>query len=172
MRKSFLALVAATVGVVAAQNTGAVSDSSCPATYFQLSDSPYENYFVSTCNFAATVVALSPLPSSNLTLIGPRLIAAFPAGTCPSVRLNVGNSGAVTYFAPANGVNGTLSLKVVNSTGNAIQPMSGNPTKGLNGTFGVTGIVEFNSSAILEVRYNSGCAYRKGCNPRFNQICP
>jgi hypothetical protein len=47
---------------------------------FQLSDSPYENYFVSTCNFAATVVGLSPAPDSNLTLISPRLIAAFPAG--------------------------------------------------------------------------------------------
>lgn len=58
----------------------AVSDLSCPATYFHLSDSPYENYFVSTCNFAATVVALSPNPDSNLTLISPRLIAAFPAG--------------------------------------------------------------------------------------------
>lgn len=57
-----------------------VSLSSCAPTYFQLSDSPYENYFVSTCNFAATVVGLSPAPDSNLTLISPRLIAAFPAG--------------------------------------------------------------------------------------------
>jgi hypothetical protein len=59
---------------------GQVSLSSCKPTYFQLSDSPYENYFVSTCNFAATVVGLSPAPDSNLTLISPRLIAAFPAG--------------------------------------------------------------------------------------------
>lgn len=62
------------------QNNGQVSTSACPATYFQLSDSPYENYFFSTCNFAATVVALSPNPDSNLTLISPRLITAFPAG--------------------------------------------------------------------------------------------
>jgi hypothetical protein len=66
--------------VIASVVAQAVSDSSCPATYFHLSDSPYENYFVSTCNFAATVVALSPNPDSNLTLISPRLIAAFPAG--------------------------------------------------------------------------------------------
>lgn len=63
-----------------------ISTSSCPATYFQLSDSPYENYFVSTCNFAATVVALSPDPDSNLTLISPRLIAAFPAGRLLNFR--------------------------------------------------------------------------------------
>jgi len=67
-------------GVALAQNGGQVSMSACPATYFQLSDPPYENYFVSTCNFAATVVASSPLENSNLTLISPRLIAAFPAG--------------------------------------------------------------------------------------------
>jgi hypothetical protein len=67
-------------GAAFGQNNGQVSQSSCPATYFHLSDTPYENYFVSTCNFAATVVALSPNPDSNLTLISPRLIAAFPAG--------------------------------------------------------------------------------------------
>ena len=68
------------VNFVTAQSNEQVSNVACPATYFQLSDSPYENYFVSTCNFAATVVALTPNPDSNLTLIGPRLIAAFPAG--------------------------------------------------------------------------------------------
>jgi hypothetical protein len=77
MLKRFLALACTTAVGVAAQSG---SDASCPATYFQLSDSPYENYLVSTCNFAATVVALSPNADSNLTLISPRLIAAFPAG--------------------------------------------------------------------------------------------
>ena len=63
------------------QNGGAkISTSACPATYFQLSDPPYENYFISACNFAATVVVSSPNENSNLTLISPRLIAAFPAG--------------------------------------------------------------------------------------------
>jgi hypothetical protein len=66
--------------------------------------------------------------------------------------LITGNSGAVAYFAPKSGINGTLSLRVVNDTGsNAIEALPGNPTKGLNGTFGVTGIVEFNDSAVLTV---------------------
>jgi len=70
--------------------------------------------------------------------------------------MTLGNSGAVAYFAPANGVNGTLSLRVVNGTGaNAIEGLPGNPKQGDNGTFGVTGIVEFNSSAVLTVSYRS-----------------
>jgi hypothetical protein len=57
----------------------------------------------------------------------------------------------VAYFAPQNGINGTLSLRVVNDTGNAIASLDNNPTQGTNGTFGVTGVVEFNSSAVLTV---------------------
>ena len=64
----------------------------------------------------------------------------------------MGDSGAVAYFAPSNGVIGTLSMRVVNDTGNnAIDPLPGNPTEGTNGTFGVTGVIEFNYSAILTV---------------------
>jgi hypothetical protein len=80
MLRRLLTFVTFASSVALAQNNGQLSDSACPVTYFQLSDAPYENYFTSTCNFAATVVSLSPLPDSNLTLIGPRLIAAFPAG--------------------------------------------------------------------------------------------
>ena len=82
MWKSILSFAILLRGAALAQNTDdqQVSTSACPATYFQLSDPPYENYFVSTCNFAATVVASSPNENSNLTLISPRLIAAFPAG--------------------------------------------------------------------------------------------
>jgi hypothetical protein len=41
---------------------------------------------------------------------------------------------------------------VVNNTGsNAIEPLPGNPQEGTNGTFGVTGIVEFNDPAVLTV---------------------
>ena len=46
----------------------------CAATRFQLSDPPYEDYFISDCNSAAQVVITSPLPGSNLTRIGPRLL--------------------------------------------------------------------------------------------------
>jgi hypothetical protein len=158
MWKPLITFITLVANLALAQNNGQVSTSSCPATYFQLSDSPYENYFVSTCNFAATVVALSPAPDSNLTLIGPRLIAAFPAGIYSvKVILRIGNSGAVAYFAPSNGTNGTLSLRVVNDTGNAIQPLPGNPAQGTNGTFGVTGIIEFNTSAILTVHSHLSC---------------
>ena len=131
---------------------------SCPATYFQLSyvaltlllytnfayrDDPYQDFFISTCNFAGTVVTTTPLSDSNLTVISPRMVVAFPAG----------NSGLVAYFAPENGINGTLSFRVVNDSSYGlpypISPMPTNPTAGVNGTFGLTGVVEFNSSANL-----------------------
>jgi len=80
MWRKVLAVSALIANLAFAQTGEQISLASCPATYFQLSADPYQNYFVSTCNFAATVVSLSPLPDSNLTLISPRLVAAFPAG--------------------------------------------------------------------------------------------
>ncbi|GIZ41013.1 hypothetical protein CKM354_000433000 [Cercospora kikuchii] len=72
-----------------------------PPTTQQLSDPPYENYFYSDCHSATQVVVTSPLDTSNLTVIGPRLLVAWPAG----------NSGAVAFFRPADGrVNGSLSI--------------------------------------------------------------
>lgn len=44
------------------------------ATTLHLSSPPYENYFYSDCNSANQVVVTSPLPDSNLTIIGPRLL--------------------------------------------------------------------------------------------------
>ncbi|KAB5515184.1 glycogen debranching enzyme [Coniochaeta sp. 2T2.1] len=127
--------------------TGSVSSPSasatCVATRFHLSDPPYEDYFLSDCNSAAQVVVTSPLPDSNLTRIGPRLLVAWPAG----------NSGVVAYFAPRNGgENGTLSIALTNSskTGNQLDPVfedtgSGNPI------VGVTGSIELNASATLNI---------------------
>ncbi|KAH1286154.1 hypothetical protein KXV69_002262 [Aspergillus fumigatus] len=110
-----------------------------PAT-LALSSGPYDNYFYSDCNVAAQVVVTSPLPDSNLSLIGPRLIVAWPAG----------NSGICTYFAPENGVNGTLGISVVNSTVGS--PLSLNYTaKEPNPGVGVQGTLRFNSSAVLTV---------------------
>ncbi|KAF7183731.1 hypothetical protein CNMCM7691_004081 [Aspergillus felis] len=110
-----------------------------PAT-LALSSGPYNNYFYSDCNVAAQVVVTSPLPDSNLSLIGPRLIVAWPAG----------NSGICTYFAPENGVNGTLGISVVNSTVGS--PLSLNYTaKESNPGVGVQGTLRFNSSAVLTV---------------------
>jgi hypothetical protein len=73
-------------------------------------------------------------------LIGPRLIVAWPAG----------NSGICTYFAPENGVNGTLGISVVNSTVGS--PLSLNYTAiEPNPGVGVQGTLRFNSSAVLTV---------------------
>lgn len=107
-----------------------------------LSSPPYENYFYSDCHSASQVVVTSPQPDSNLTIIGPRLLVAWPAG----------NSGVVAFFGPENDVNGSLAVRVVNDTGNA-------PTEGVydaagSGSgpkVGVSVRVEFNSSAVLTV---------------------
>lgn len=116
----------------------------CPAPpqKLSLSDPPYENYFYSDCNVAAQAVVTSPLPQSDLTRIGPRLIVAWPAG----------NSGVCTYYAPQNGVNGTLSIELVNSTiGNPLGPVYNASGSNPNPSVGVQGVLRFNSSATLTV---------------------
>lgn len=50
------------------------SSCSVNATYLELSDPPYENYLYSDCNSSTQVVVTSPLPDSDLTVIGPRLL--------------------------------------------------------------------------------------------------
>ena len=84
----------------------------------------------------------TPQPDSNLSLISPRLIVAWPAG----------NSGVCALFAPQNGRNGSLGIELVNATaGQALLPVyianngTGYPS------VGVTGIVRLNSSATLTV---------------------
>ncbi|KAF3393900.1 hypothetical protein F1880_005226 [Penicillium rolfsii] len=116
--------------------------SNAPST-LSLSDPPYDNYFYSDCNVAAQAVITSPLPESNLSLIGPRLIVAWPAG----------DSGVCAYFAPQNGVNGTVSIEMVNST--VGQPLGPVYVAGANSsappTVGVRGMLRFNASATLTV---------------------
>lgn len=106
-----------------------------------MSDPPYENYFYSDCNVAAQAVVTSPLPDSNLSIIGPRLIVAWPAG----------NSGACAYFSPQNGVNGTLGIELANST--AGNPLGPTYSASQNGSgppnVGVQALMRFNSSATL-----------------------
>ena len=115
---------------------------SSPPTTLYLTDPPYENYFYADCHVAAHAVVLSPLPESNLTVIGPRLLIAWPAG----------NSGVCAFFEPQNGINGTLSIQLINSTaGQSLLPIyeevpnSGFPYVGVRGT------IRFNSSASLAV---------------------
>jgi hypothetical protein len=81
----------------------------------------------------------SPLTNSNLAIIGPRLLVAWPGG----------NSGTLAYFAPQNGINGTLGIGLSNSS-QTLQPIyqangTGNPT------VGVSGVINFNSSAVLSL---------------------
>jgi hypothetical protein len=83
----------------------------------------------------------SPLPDSNLSIIGPRVIVAWPAG----------NSGIVLYFSPENGLNGTLGIQLVNSTiGSPLGPIY-EPIDDENATVGASTALEFNSSATLSV---------------------
>lgn len=124
-------------------NTSSTGTCADAAVSFQLSDLPYENYFYSDCNTAAQVVVTSPQPGDNLTLIGPRLLVAWPAG----------NSGAVVFFAPENGVNGTLAIEVDNSTSNgALEPVYIPPRNGSDyPSVGVSGVLNLNDTAILNL---------------------
>ena len=110
------------------------------ATTLHFSDPPYENYFYSDCNVAAQVVVTSPLPGSDLKVIGPRVIVAWPAG----------NSGACMFFEPQNALNGSLAIKLVNSTvGSPLAPFyvarDGYPS------VGVKGVLCANSTAVLSL---------------------
>lgn len=121
--------------------SGPAATCTSEATTLHLSSPPYENYFYSDCHAASQVVVTSPQPDSNLTIIGPRLIVAWPAG----------NSGIATYFEPENGVNGTLGIQLVNSTtGSPLGPVY-NDTGSGNATVGISTQLEFNSSAVLSV---------------------
>jgi hypothetical protein len=125
-----------------AQHILAQSTDDCPVVTQHLSDPPYENYFYSDCDVDAQVVVTSPLPDSNLSIIGPRLIIAWPAG----------NSGICTFFEPENGKNGTLGIELVNST--IGEPLAAIDVEESNNNYsfvGVQGVIAFNTSAKLTV---------------------
>lgn len=141
----------------------AAQSDNCSVTTQYLTDPPYDNYFYSDCNVDAQVVVTSPLPDSNLTIIGPRLIIAWPAG----------NSGIAAFFQPEDGPNGTLAIELVNSTigtplaayvsdstslnssSNSTNSSSSNSSGNSNSTsypfVGVRGVLSFNASAVLTV---------------------
>ncbi|KAH7313763.1 glycogen debranching enzyme [Stachybotrys elegans] len=111
------------------------------ATRFTLPDPPYVNYFYSDCHSSSQVVVTSPLPSSDLALIQPRLLIAWPSG----------NSGIVSLFEPQSGVNGSLAISLRNSSsGNYLDPVY-EPSGSSAPVVGVTGLVYFNASARLTV---------------------
>ena len=110
------------------------------ATTLYISDPPYENYFYSDSNVAAHLVVTSPLPESDLRIIGPRVVVAWPAG----------NSGACMFFEPEDGVNGTLGIKFVNTTvGSPLAPVyidrDGYPD------VGIKGVIQFSKTATLSL---------------------
>lgn len=126
----------------------ACQSENCSVTTQYLTDPPYDNYFYSDCDVDAQVVVTSPLPDSNLTIIGPRLIIAWPAG----------NSGIAAFFQPENGPNGTLAVELVNSTlGTPLTAyvQDSNSSNGSNSSdypfVGVQGVLSFNASAVLTV---------------------
>jgi hypothetical protein len=120
----------------------AVPQCGSPATTQHLPDPPYQNYFYSDCHVDAQAVVTSPLPDSDLTIIGPRFIIAWPAG----------NSGVAAYFQPQNGHNGSLGIELVNSTiGSPLASVYHEATGSKYPSVGVTGVLGFNSSAELTV---------------------
>ncbi|KAF2403554.1 glycogen debranching enzyme [Trichodelitschia bisporula] len=109
------------------------------ASQFHISAPPYDNYFFSDCHTSVQVVVTSPAPMSNLTIIGPRLLVAWPGG----------NSGIVGFFAPQDGQNGSLAITLENST-TPLAPIFKNNTSGPP-VVGISGRIRFNTSAILTV---------------------
>lgn len=108
-------------------------------TNLQLSDPPYDNHFYSDRNVSAQVVVTSPQNDSDLSIIGPRFIVAWPAG----------NSGACVFFQPENGKNGSLDIKIVNSTvGSPLAPVHIDRENAYP-SLGVQGVIEFSSKAVL-----------------------
>lgn len=143
-------LVPLTPGVFANEKTDDYSGDApkCPGppTTQRLTDLPYDNYFYSDCNVQAQAVITSPEPDSNLSIISPRLIVAWPGG----------NSGACAYFEPSSGINGTLTIMLINSTnGESLQPVyAKNRGKGEHSTHpyvGISGTIRLNASAVLSI---------------------
>ena len=56
----------------------------------------------------------------------------------------------VAFFAPENGINGTLALALENATNDAITPVYQTNGTG-NATVGVSGVISFNSTAVMNV---------------------
>lgn len=87
----------------------------------------------------------SPVEGSNLTVIGPRLLVAWPGG----------NSGLVAFWAPENGVNGSLTIALENSTasasGGALEPYYNSTSDNEYAQVGISGTININSTAVLSV---------------------
>jgi hypothetical protein len=112
----------------------------CPTSTLHLSEPPYENYFLSDCRTSSHVIVTSPVSGGRD--LDPRLLIAWPAGS----------SGIAAYFAPENGQKGSLSIHLENSTttGQALESLNlGSRSKNSNLSVGVSGLIYFDSPAIL-----------------------
>lgn len=122
--------------------TACIAQDTCeePASRLYLPDPPYANYIYFDCHSSSHVIVISPSQSDNLSIIGPRFLVAWPAG----------NSGLVAYFEPANGVNGSLTPQLENSTatGNTLEPIY-EPVQDGDPRVGVSGFINFNVPANL-----------------------
>ena len=118
-------------------------NSSCtePAITQHVPDPPYDNSFHSDCQVSTQAVVTSPLPNSNLAIIGPRFIVAWPAA----------NSGIGLFFAPQNGIDGVLAIELVNSTIGSLASTYQDTAGSAVATVGVTGILK----SILPTRHSS-----------------
>lgn len=114
------------------------SDSPCPeaASRLFLEDGPHDNYFYSDCHTSAHVIVTSPQSGSDLNVVKPRLLVAWPAG----------NSGAMARFAPENGPDGALSIALDQSgEGESVEAVTDTDR------VGVSGSITFNTAARLTV---------------------
>ncbi|KAF2628120.1 glycogen debranching enzyme [Macroventuria anomochaeta] len=113
-----------------------------PASRLYLPDPPYDNYIYFDCHSSSHVILTSPMSNSNFSILGPRLLMAWPAG----------NSGLAAYFEPTDGVNGTLTPRLENSTstGEILNPIY-EPIEGSDPRVGVSGSVNFNVPANLTI---------------------
>ncbi|KAL7786965.1 hypothetical protein V8C37DRAFT_285535 [Trichoderma ceciliae] len=136
-------LLLVSCGIATAQSTyNNKSSPACSVRTLHLSDPPYQDYFYSDCHVDAQAVVTSPLPDSNLSIIGPRFIVAWPAG----------NSGICTFFQPQSGKNGSLAIELVNSTlGAPLGPVYRKSNSSTYPVVGVEGVLSFNNSAELPI---------------------
>lgn len=111
------------------------------ATRRDLPEGPFRNYFYSDCHSSSHVNVRTPVEGSDIGVITPRLLVAWPAG----------NSGVACYFDPEEGERGSLRIELVNSTTSkmALDPIYVPGDK--NPEVGVSGTIKFSKPAILSL---------------------
>ncbi|KAF1935249.1 hypothetical protein EJ02DRAFT_460549 [Clathrospora elynae] len=114
-----------------------LSKSTCEetASRLYLPDPPHDNYFYSDCHTSVHVIVTSPRSESDLKIVKPRLLVAWPAG----------NSGVLALFAPESGQEGTLNISLKSSGDSALDSIND------SNHVGISGSIDFNTTARLTV---------------------